>query len=52
MTAISSLPISLNGIGLREAFLDNLLQELCHTPAGIGTTISIAGMAVYLLWVC
>lgn len=50
VTAISSLPISLNGIGLREAFLDNLLQELCGTPAGIGTTISIAGMAVYLLW--
>ena len=50
VTAISSLPISLNGIGPREALLDNAMTDLCHLPAGTGTLISIAGMAVYLLW--
>lgn len=50
ITAISSLPISLNGIGVREAFLEKLLAELCKVPAGTGVLISIAGAAVYLLW--
>ncbi len=49
-TAISSLPVSVNGMGLREALLDNALTDLCGVPHGTGTIISIAGMAVYLLW--
>lgn len=49
-TAISSLPISVNGMGWREALLDNALTDLCGVPHGTGTIISIAGMAVYLLW--
>lgn len=50
VTAVSSLPISLNGIGWREALLDNALMDLCGVPIGTGTIISIAGMGVYLLW--
>ena len=50
ITAVSSLPISLNGIGVREAFLEKLLEELCQVPGGTGVLISIAGAAVYLLW--
>jgi len=50
VTAISSLPISLNGIGVREALFEELLAELCGVPTGTGLLISIAGMTVYLLW--
>jgi glycosyltransferase 2 family protein len=50
VTAISSLPISLNGIGVREALFEELLAELCVVPRGTGLLISIAGMTVYLLW--
>jgi len=49
-TAVSSLPISVNGMGFREALLDNALSDLCGVPHGTGTIISIAGMSVYLLW--
>lgn len=50
VTAVSSLPLSLNGIGPREALLDNALTDLCGVPPGTGMIISIAGMTVYLLW--
>lgn len=50
ITAISSLPISVNGMGLREFYLERCLQELCAVPSGMGVLISIAGAAVYLLW--
>ncbi len=50
ITAISSLPISLNGIGVREALFEELLAELCGLPRGQGLLISISGMFVYLLW--
>lgn len=50
VTAISSLPISLNGIGVREALFEQLLSELCGVPQGTGVLISIAGMFVYMVW--
>ncbi len=50
VTAISSLPISLNGIGVREALFEKLLSELCGVPQGTGLLISITGMFVYLVW--
>ncbi len=50
ITAISSLPISLNGMGVREALFEELLAELCGAPQGMGLLISITGMLVYLLW--
>jgi len=50
VTAVSSLPISLNGIGVREALLDELLHVLCGVAKGTGMLVSIAGMVVYLLW--
>jgi hypothetical protein len=50
VTTVASLPISLNGIGVREALFEQLLYELCHVPRGTGLLISIAGMCVYLVW--
>jgi uncharacterized protein (TIRG00374 family) len=50
VTAISSLPISLNGIGVREALFEQLLSELCGVPQGTGLLISITGMFVYMVW--
>lgn len=50
VTAISSLPISLNGIGVREALFEQLLSELCGVTQGIGLLISIMGMFVYIAW--
>lgn len=50
VTAISSLPISLNGIGVREALFEQLLFELCGVPQGTGLLISITGMFVYMIW--
>jgi len=50
ITAISSLPLSLTGIGPREKLFDELMSELCGLPHGTGMLISLAGMAVYLLW--
>jgi uncharacterized protein (TIRG00374 family) len=50
VTAVSSLPVSLNGMGVREALLDQLLFELCAAAKGTGLLISVAGMLVYLLW--
>ena len=50
VTAVSSLPISLNGMGVREALFEQLLSELCGVPQGTGLLISITGMFVYLVW--
>jgi hypothetical protein len=50
VTAVSSLPISLNGIGVREALFGEILADLFGQPQGVGILISIAGMFVYLLW--
>jgi len=50
VTAISSLPISLNGIGWRELLLDETLSELCGVARGTGLMISLTGMMIYLLW--
>ncbi|GAB4165680.1 MAG: hypothetical protein Fur0032_02540 [Terrimicrobiaceae bacterium] len=50
VTAVSSLPISLNGIGVREALFGEILADLFGQPQGVGVLISIAGMFVYLLW--
>jgi hypothetical protein len=50
ITAVSSLPISLNGMGVREALFEELLYELCGLARGKGLLISISGMLVYLAW--
>ena len=50
ITAISSLPVTVNGMGLREVYLEQCLQALCGVSSGMGVLISITGAAVYLLW--
>jgi hypothetical protein len=49
VTAVSSLPISLNGIGVGEALLDELLHALCGAAKGTGMLVSICGMLVYAI---
>lgn len=50
LTVVSSVPLSLNGIGPREVLANELLHKLCHVELGIGTVISLAGATMYLLW--
>jgi hypothetical protein len=50
VTAVSSLPLSLNGIGVREALFEQLLLQLCNVSPGAGVLVSITGMVVYLVW--
>lgn len=50
VTAVTALPLSLNGMGVREALFEKLLHELCGVPQGTGILISITGMIVYLAW--
>jgi hypothetical protein len=50
VTAVSALPISLNGMGVREALFEQLLNELCGVSPGAGVLISITGMIIYLAW--
>jgi hypothetical protein len=50
VTAVSALPISLNGMGVREALFEQLLHELCGVSQGAGVLISITGMIIYLAW--
>lgn len=50
LTVVSSLPLSMNGFGAREALADELLHKLCHVDLGIGTVISLAGATMYLIW--
>ncbi|CAN5828806.1 lysylphosphatidylglycerol synthase transmembrane domain-containing protein [soil metagenome] len=50
LTVVSSVPLSLNGIGPREWLANELLHRLCHVEFGIGTVISLAGAGMYLIW--
>lgn len=51
VTAVSSLPISLNGIGVREALFGQIFEDLFNKDYhSLGVLTSIAGMSVYLLW--
>lgn len=50
VTTISALPLSLNGIGVREALFERLLCDLCHVPQGTGLLVSISALGVFLVW--
>jgi uncharacterized protein (TIRG00374 family) len=50
VNAITGLPISLSGIGVRESLLEVLLKDLCNLPAAIGVSISVIGYSYFVLF--
>lgn len=50
VNTISSLPISLAGIGVREKLFSMMLGSLYSTPEDLAVLISITGFALGVLW--
>jgi uncharacterized protein (TIRG00374 family) len=50
VNTISSLPISLAGIGVREKLFASMLHSLYGTPEDLGVLISITGFAIIAVW--
>jgi len=50
VNTISSLPISLSGVGVREKLFATMLNSLYGTPENLGVLISITGFALVVLW--
>lgn len=47
---VSSLPISIAGLGVREAVFERLLGELAGLPAGTAVLVSLTGFSFTLFW--
>ena len=47
---ITSLPISLSGVGVREALFEKLFYSLFGTPQAIAVMISVAGFMMIVFW--
>lgn len=47
---ITSLPISLGGVGWREMLFETFFGGLCSTAAGVAVAISSAGFLLLLAW--
>lgn len=50
VNTISSLPISVAGIGVREELFKRMLNSLYSTPEELAVLISITGFALCVLW--
>lgn len=50
VTVISSFPISISGLGVREKLFEDLLRDLTGTPGEMGVLISLLGFVLYLVW--
>jgi uncharacterized protein (TIRG00374 family) len=50
VNTITSLPISLQGVGWRETLFENLLDALYHTPKAIADLISMGGYLITVAW--
>ena len=50
VTTISSLPISLSGIGVREGLFALMLNSLYGTPKELATLISLTGFSLAVAW--
>ena len=50
VNAITGLPISLSGIGVRESLLEVLLKDLCDLPSVLGVSISVIGYSYFVLF--
>jgi len=50
ISVITSLPISLSGVGVREGLFQKLLGHLCGVPLDTATLISLFGFLVIVTW--
>jgi hypothetical protein len=50
ITVITSFPISISGLGVREELFKNLLGDLAHVPGEIAVLISLTGFTIYVFW--
>jgi uncharacterized protein (TIRG00374 family) len=50
VNTISSIPISVSGIGLREGLFKEMLNTLYHTDGSLAVVISITAFALGVLW--
>ncbi len=50
VNTISSLPISLSGVGVREKLFATMLHSLYGTPESLAVLISITGFALVVIW--
>lgn len=50
VNTVSSLPISLAGIGVREKLFATMLHSLYNTPEDLAVLISITGFALVVIW--
>ncbi len=48
--AISGMPISMAGVGVREKLFEVLMKDLAGVPAEIAVAASLAGFACNVLW--
>jgi len=48
--AISGMPVSVSGIGVREKLFEVLLHDLAGVPAATAVAASLAGFACNALW--
>ncbi|MDD5198977.1 MAG: lysylphosphatidylglycerol synthase transmembrane domain-containing protein [Terrimicrobiaceae bacterium] len=50
VNTITSLPISLQGVGWRETLFENLFGALYHVPAAVAVLVSMGGYLVTVAW--
>ncbi len=47
---ITTLPISISGLGLRETLFESFLERLCQVPSEIGVMVSLLGFGFSVFW--
>ncbi len=50
VNTITSLPISVAGVGVREKLFEELLGNLCHVPDPVAVLVSTSGFLVLAAW--
>lgn len=50
VTVITALPISVNGVGVREKLFEQLLGDLSGVPAEIAVLASLTGFSLFVFW--
>ncbi len=50
VTFVTSLPVSISGLGLREEMFKNLLGDLSHVPPDVAVLVSLTGFLIYVVW--
>lgn len=48
--SVSSLPVSVAGVGVREKLFEILMRDLAETPAEVSVAASLAGFACSVFW--